>query len=221
MEWSRLAEYVPQLISGGLTTLALSAVAIVLSLVIGVAVGLMRSAASPLLRLPARAFVDVVRGTPLLIQLYLLFYGLPSLGVTFEPFTAAVIALGVNTGAYVAEIVRAAIEAVPKQHLESARALGLGRPRIFWRIVGPQALVIALPSITNEMVDIVKWSSVAALVVVSEITQVFYTIVGRTFLLLELFIVVALFYLAVTACLSALLRALEARLSRYRTVWAR
>lgn len=220
MHWSRVVEDLPALVQGGLTTLALSAASIALALVLGIAIGLMRAASSAILRLPSRAFVDVVRGTPLLIQLYILYFGLPSLGIRFEPFTAAVIALGVNTAAYIAEILRAAIKSVPKQHAESARALGLGRLRILSRIVAPQALVVALPAVTNELVDIVKWSSVAAVVVVSEMTQVFYTIVGRTFDLVELFIVVALFYLAVTVSLSAGLRWLEFRLSRYRVMWS-
>lgn len=180
----------------------------------------MRAAPLAILRLPSRVFIDVVRGTPLLIQLYLLYFGLPSLGIRFEPFTAAVIALGVNTAAYIAEIVRAAIQSVPKQQIESGGALGLSRFRILRRIVAPQAAVVAIPAVTNELIDIVKWSSVAAMVVVSEMTQVFYTIVGRTFSLVELFIVVTLFYLAVTASVSALSHRLEARLSRYRTAWS-
>jgi polar amino acid transport system permease protein len=220
MQWSRVAEHLPALVQGGLTTLALSAVAITLALTLGIAIGLMRRASAAIVRLPARAFIDVVRGTPLLIQLYLLYFGLPSLGIRFEPFAAAVIALGVNTAAYIAEIVRAAIQSVPKQHIESGLALGLSRFRILWRVIAPQALLVALPAVTNELVDIVKWSSVAAMVVVSEMTQVFYTIVGRTFYLVELFIVVAVFYLAVTASLSALLRWLESRLARYRLGWS-
>jgi ABC-type amino acid transport system permease subunit len=110
---------------------------------------------------------------------------------------------------------------VPKQHLESGQGLGLRRGRILWRIVAPQALVVSIPAITNEFVDIVKWSSIAAMVVVSEMTQVFYTTVGRTFYFIELFIFVALFYLMATTCLSALSRRLEASLARYRVMWSR
>ena len=204
------------LAKGGATTLALSAAAAVLALTLGGLLGLLRISNRIWLATPARVLIDVVRGTPVLIQLYLIYFGLPSLGIFLSPFLAAVVALGVNAAAYVSEIVRAAIQSVPKQQTESCRALGLSRSRTFCRIIAPQALGIALPPLTNELIDIVKWSSIAAIVVVPEMTQVFYTIVSRTFQLIEVFVIVSAFYLIVTSIISALLGLLEVRLSRYR-----
>jgi His/Glu/Gln/Arg/opine family amino acid ABC transporter permease subunit len=216
MDFARITENLPALINGCATTLVLSTLSAALAVALGVAVGLARTSSSVFLEWPSRVFVDVVRGTPLLIQLYLLYYGLPSLGVTLDPFVAAVVALGVNSAAYVAEIVRAAICSIPRAQVESAATLGMSWGRVMTRIVAPQALLIALPALTNEVVDVVKWSSVAAMVVVSEITQVFYTTVGRTFYFVELFAFVSAFYLVVSALITAASRLFERRLSVYR-----
>ena len=217
MELTRVIENLPELLSGAVTTLELSALGIALASALGMCVGLMRVSPHWILWASSRVFVDVIRGTPLLIQLYILYYGFPSLGVTLDAFTAAVIALGVNSAAYIAEIVRAALQSIPQTQIESARALGMSYPRTLRRIVIPQALGVAIPPLTNEFIDIVKWSSVAAMVVVSELTQVFYTTVGRTFYFIELFIFVTLFYFVVTTLLSVASRKVERYATRYRS----
>jgi cystine transport system permease protein len=149
--------------------------------------------------------------------MYVLYYGLPSLSLRLEAFPCAAIALGVNSAAFVAEIVRAALEAIPRAQLETARAFGMGHILAVRRVIIPQALGIAIPAVSGEFIDIVKWSSVASIVVVPEITQVVHTIVGRTFTgFVELFLFVAVFYLAVTSALAAASRRLELHVNRYR-----
>jgi His/Glu/Gln/Arg/opine family amino acid ABC transporter permease subunit len=205
------------LLLGAVVTLELSLFAILLSVVLGVGGGLVRTWPSRGPRAAARVIVDVIRGTPLLVQMYVLYYGLPSLGLRLDAFPCAVIALGVNSGAYIAEIVRAALEAIPRAQVETARAIGMTHALAVRRVIIPQALGIALPPVSGEFIDIVKWSSVASIVVVPEITQVVHTIVGRTFTgFVELFLFVAAFYLAVTSGMAAASRRLELRVNRYR-----
>ena len=205
------------LAAGAGTTLLLALTAIVLAAIVGVALAAMRSAPWKPVLWVSRAYIELIRGTPLLVQMYILYYGLPSLGLTLSAFQAAAIALALNSGAYVGEILRSAIQSVERSQRESGRAVGLS----FWatqrRIVLPQAAPLALPSLVGEVVDIVKWSSLGSIVVVPEATQVVYQIVNQSYRGFGiLFLVLAAFYLVVTALIAALSRRLERRMTRYR-----
>jgi len=202
---------------GAATTLLLSLTAIALAAVIGVFLAIVRS--SPLWPLAwgSRVYVEVIRGTPLLVQMYILYYGLPSLGITFSAFTAAALALAINSGAYVGEILRSAIQSVGRSQRESAIAVGMSKLATQTRIVFPQAFPIALPALVGEIIDIIKWSSLGTIVVVPEATQVVYRIVSQSYRGFGiLFLVLAAFYLCVTGALALLSRRLERRLTRYR-----
>ena len=205
------------LAAGAWKTLALSATAVVLAGVVGLILAALRSAPWRGLSGVARAYIELIRGTPLLVQMYVLYYGLPSLGITLSAFIAAALALALNSGAYVGEILRSAVQSVERSQRESGRAMGMSYFATQVRIVYPQALPIALPSLIGEVVDIVKWSSLASIVVVPEATQVVYLIVSQSYRGFGiLFLTLAAFYLAVTGALSWLARRFERRVTRYR-----
>lgn len=208
---------VDALVAGAQTTLLLSATAVLFAAIVGVLLAAMRSSSWRLLSGAARIYIELIRGTPLLVQMYILYYGLPSLGVTLSAFTAAAIALALNSGAYVGEILRSAVQSVERSQRESGRAMGMSYLATQVRIVYPQALPIALPALMGEVVDIVKWSSLGSIVVVSEATQAVYQIVSQSYRgFAILFLALAVFYLVVTGSLSLLSRRLERRLTKYR-----
>lgn len=215
---AQVVDNVDVLLAGALTTLQLSALSIVFAAMVGVLLSVLRSAPWLAVRGATRIYIELIRGTPLLVQMYILYYGLPSMGITLSPMTAAALALALNTGAYVGEILRTAIAAVPKAQGEAGRAVGMGYLATQYRIVYPQALPIALPSLMGEVIDIVKWSAIGSIVVVPEATQVVSQIVAQSYRgFAIMFLSLALFYLVLTASLAALSRWLEKRLTRYRT----
>jgi His/Glu/Gln/Arg/opine family amino acid ABC transporter permease subunit len=217
-----VTDNVVALLGGMGTTLALSIVAVLLAIGVGLAIALIRIATIRPIRLIAWGSVDLIRGTPLIVQMYLLYYGLPSLGLRLDSFSSAALALGINFGAYISEHLRAAIAAVPLSEIEAAEALGLRRVRIIRRIYLPRAIPIALPALTNEVVDITKWSSVASIVVVSELTQVVGGITASTFAgIIPLSIVAAAFYLLLAKVISSIASRIESRLALKRASTAR
>ena len=174
----------------------LSITAIAIAAVIGVLLALLRSSSWRVLSWGSQAYIEFIRGTPLLVQMYILYYGFPSIGITLSAFAAAAIALAINSAAYVGEILRSAIQSVGRAQNESGQALGMSKPATLIRIVLPQALPIALPSLVGEVIDIVKWSSLGTVVVVPEATLVVYQIVSQSYRgFAILFLLLAAFYL--------------------------
>jgi His/Glu/Gln/Arg/opine family amino acid ABC transporter permease subunit len=214
---AQVLDNVNVLAAGAWTTLTLSATAVAFATVVGLLLAILRSAQRWGLATVARVYIELIRGTPLLVQMYILYYGLPSLGITLSAFTAAAVALALNSGAYVGEILRSAVLSVERSQRESGRAMGMSYLATQVRIVYPQALPIALPSLIGEVVDIVKWSSLASIVVVPEATQVVYQIVSQSYRGFGiLFLTLAAFYLVVTASLAWFARRLERRITRHR-----
>jgi His/Glu/Gln/Arg/opine family amino acid ABC transporter permease subunit len=214
---AQVLDNVNVLAAGAWTTLTLSATAVAFAAVVGLLLAILRSAQRWGLATVARVYIELIRGTPLLVQMYILYYGLPSLGITLSAFTAAAVALALNSGAYVGEILRSAVLSVERSQRESGRAMGMSYLATQVRIVYPQALPIALPSLIGEVVDIVKWSSLASIVVVPEATQVVYQIVSQSYRGFGiLFLTLAAFYLVVTASLAWFARRLERRITRHR-----
>ncbi len=215
---AQVLDNVDILLAGAWTTLQLSGLSVVLAAAVGLLLAVLRSSKWRPLSVLTRTYIEVIRGTPLLVQMYILYYGLPSFGLTLSPMTAAAAALAINSGAYIGEILRSAVQAVPKSQRDSGRALGMGFIHTQVRIVYPQSLPIALPSLIGEVIDIVKWSSVASIVVVPEATQVVSQIVAQSYRGFGImFLTLAVFYLVITGSLAALSRSLEKRLTRYRT----
>ena len=157
------------LIPGITVTIPLTALSFSISLVISVAVALVQFAQVPVLTKLARLYIWIIRGTPILVQLFVVFYGLPGVGILIEPFPAAVLVFSINEGAYGAETIRAALESVPKGQLEAGQCVGMSYMQIMWRIILPQALRTAFPTLANSLIAMVKDTSLAANITVTEI----------------------------------------------------
>jgi polar amino acid transport system permease protein len=167
---SEILPFLPFLLEGVIVTLQLTAVSLVIALVAAFVSGLGRMSPHRALRYPAGTFVEVFRGTSLLVQLFWFFFALPLFGIRLSPFTAAVLALGLNAGAYGAEIVRGAVNAVPRGQREATVALSMSSYQRMRRVVLPQALPAMLPPFGNVMIDLLKNTSLVSLVTVSELT---------------------------------------------------
>lgn len=190
-----------------------------LSFVLGLAVGLLTALArlfgpKPLVAV-ARFYVWIFRGTPLLVQLFLIFYGLPSAGILLDAFTAALIGFTLNIGAYSSEIIRAVIASVPRGQWEAAYSIGMTWSQAMRRTILPQAARTAVPPLSNTFISLVKDTSLAAAITVPEMFQAAQRIVAVTYEPLILYIEAALLYLVMSSVLSGLQARLETRLNRY------
>jgi len=216
--WSLFLESFPKILLPGLTmTIPLTAIAFSIALVIAVIVAMIQHARVPVLTPLTRAYIWIFRGTPLLVQLFVVFYGLPKVGVLLSPFPAAVIVFSLNEGAYCAETVRAALEAVPVGQMEAGYCVGMTYFQIMRRIVLPQAMRTAFPPLSNSLISMVKDTSLAANITVTEMFMVTQRIVARTYEPLLLYIEVGLIYLIFSTVLTFLQRRGEKRLSAYMT----
>lgn len=206
------------LVPGLTATIPLTVISFSLALGIAMVVALVRHARVPVLSGIARFYTWFMRGTPLLVQLYVVFYGLPDFGILIDPFPAAVIVFSLNTGAYASETLRAAIGAVPVGQIEAARSLGMGYLQVIRYIVLPQALRIAFPSLFNELISLVKDTSLAANITVLEMLMATQRIVSRTYEVLPLYLELAAIYLLISTALTWLQHLGERRLALPRAV---
>ena len=203
------------LLPGLTVTIPLTVIAFSLAMVIAVAAALVQFARIRVLRQLCRFYIWVFRGTPLLVQLFVVFYGLPRLGVVIEPFPAAVIVFSLNEGAYCAEIIRAALESVPVGQLEAGYCVGMSYLQIMRRIILPQAMRTAFPSLSNSLIAMVKDTSLAANITVAEMFMATQKIVARTYEPLALYIEVGLIYLLFSTVLTKLQSMGEKKLNIY------
>jgi cystine transport system permease protein len=196
-------------------TLPLTAITFVLGLALALVLALMRLSGNRFLSGAASVYVSLVRGTPLLLQLFIVFYGLPSIGVSIDPFPSAVIAFTANVGGYASEAVRASILAVPRGQWEAAATVGMGRTTTLRRVVLPQASRIAVPPLSNTLISLVKDTSLASVVLVTELLRKAQEIAAPSFEFFTLYGVAAVYYWVVCLVLSFGQNGLETRLSRY------
>ncbi len=203
------------LIPGLTMTIPLTVISFAIAMVIAVVTALVQFAGIRILKELARFYVWVVRGTPLLVQLFVVFYGLPNIGILIDPFPAAVLVFSINEGAYSAETIRAALEAVPRGQMEAGECVGMTYLQIIRRIVLPQALRIAFPPLSNSLIAMVKDTSLAANITVTEMFMATQRIVARTYEPLALYIEVGIIYLIFCTVLTKLQRAGEKRLGTY------
>jgi cystine transport system permease protein len=196
-------------------TAPLTLLSFVLGLVLGLAVALVRLFGPRPLVPVVRFYVWIIRGTPLLVQLFLIFYGLPAAGIVLDAFPAALIGFTLNIGAYTSEIIRAVIASVPRGQWEAAYSIGMTWRQAMQRTILPQAARVAVPPLSNTFISLVKDTSLAAAITVPELFQAAQRIVATTYEPLILYIEAALIYLAISSVLSALQGRLELRLSRY------
>ena len=203
------------LLPGLTVTIPLTAIAFSLAMVIAVAAALAQFARVPVVRQLCRFYIWVFRGTPLLVQLFVVFYGLPKVGITIAPFPAAVLVFSLNEGAYCAETVRAALEAVPAGQLEAGYCAGLSYLQTMRRIILPQAMRTAFPPLSNSLIAMVKDTSLAANITVVEMLRATEQINARVYEPLLLYMEVGLVYLLFSTVLTWLQRLGEQRLGAY------
>lgn len=208
-----LAKYYPVYLSGLWGTLWISAVTVLLGLVLGMLVALMRMSCSKLLNAVSGVYIEVLRGTPILLQLYFFWIGLPKL-VPFElsDTQCIVVALAVNASAFISEIIRAGIAAVDKGQWEAARSIGLSETHVMTHVILPQAVKNILPALCNEFISTVKGTSLASVFFVGELMTSFKTVQSATFLALQSLTIVGVIYFILNFVLSRLLKILERRL---------
>uniref|UniRef100_UPI00387301EC amino acid ABC transporter permease n=1 Tax=Azospirillum canadense TaxID=403962 RepID=UPI00387301EC len=196
-------------------TVPLTLASFALGLTVGLAAAIIRLFGPAPLAAAVRFYVWIIRGTPLLVQLFLIFYGLPSAGIVLDAFPAALIGFTLNVGAYTSEIIRAVISSVPKGQWEAAYSIGMSWTQAMRRTILPQAARTAVPPLSNSFISLVKDTSLAAAITVPELFQAAQRIVATTYEPLILYVEVALIYLALSSVLSALQVRLEQRLGRY------
>lgn len=210
-EWLTLWGYVPEFIKASWLTLQVTVLSFVLSVALGLLTALASVSALGTLRFIARAYVEIIRNTPVLLQIFIVFFGLPSAGIALDAYWAGVIALGLNVGAYLSEVFRAGIQSVPRGQLEAAAILGLERTQIFTEIVLPQAARAVYPTIVNYLIQLLLGTSLLSAIALPELTGTATVINSRTLLYVQTFAVTLAAYLVLGNALSWLAGQLGAR----------
>lgn len=202
IDWDIIRESIPLLAEGLVVTLQVSVLSAVLGLFLGVAVGLAALSRSRVLRGLVAAYVDFIRGTPLLIQIFLVFFALPMIGVRFDEFWAGVVALSLNAAAFVAEVVRGGVGSIERGQSEAAMSIGMRHRQILVHILLPQAYRQMIPPLTNELISLVKNSSLLSVISVYELTRAGQAIISVHFVPFEIYTLLALYYYVLIKALS-------------------
>jgi putative glutamine transport system permease protein len=216
MHWNVLADNAGPLLLGLVTTIEISALALIIALVVGVAVAVLRVAPSRALRRIGTAYVELFRNIPLLVQIFFLFFALPSAGITLPAFWCGVLAIGIYTAAFVAEAIRSGISAVAHGQLEAALASGLRYTQAMRLVILPQAIRLTIPPLGNTVLNMIKNTSLVSAISILDILGTANEIGAHTFAYIELFVGAAILYLALTLPTAWVVNALERRLSLVR-----
>jgi polar amino acid transport system permease protein/octopine/nopaline transport system permease protein len=224
MNLDLMIESLPELLYGTLRTVELLILTIIIGLVLAVPLAILRVQRAAMYWLPVHVYITFFRGTPLLVQLFLIYYGLAQFDVIREswawpylrqPFVCALLTFGMHTAAYTVNILRGAILAVPAGEIEAGRACGMSPSILYRRIILPRAFRLALPAYGNEVISMLKATSLASTVTVMELTGVASTIVARTYAPYEIFVTAAIIYLVLTYAIARAFKHIEHRLSRH------
>ncbi len=210
--WSSLGPLIGGAIKG---TIPLTLASFVLGLILALIVALMRLSRNVVLAGLGRFYVSVIRGTPLLVQLFVIFYGLPTIGIRLDPWPSAIIAFSLNVGGYAAEVIRAAILSVPKGQWEAAHTIGMSRGQALLRIILPQAARVSVPPLSNTFISLVKDTSLASLILVTELFRQAQQVAAFSQEFMALYLEAAAVYWVICLVLSTAQSRLEKRLDRY------
>lgn len=214
--WNILVDSFPKLLDYGIrVTVPLTILSFAIALTVALTVALIQYANVKVLRQICRFYIWITRGTPLLVQLYIVFFGLPGIGIKLDAFVAAMVVIGFNEGAYMAETIRGAMESVSRGQLEAGYCVGMNFPKIMWHVVLPQTFRTAFPALSNSMISMLKETSMAATISVMEMFRQAQVINGRVYESLGLYVEVALIYLAFCTFLTWLQHRGEKRLASY------
>lgn len=208
-------ENLPFILTGLPMTIYVSFISMAIGMVLGLFIALARRSTFKILRWPARLYISFMRGTPILVFLFIIYFGLPSVNIELTAFQAAIIGFGLNSGAYIAEVNRSALSSVDYGQWEASYSLGLGYRKTLIGIILPQATRIALPPLTNIFLDLVKASSLAAVITVPELFQKTQIAGGRTFDTMTMYLLVALIYWPLCALIAFAQEKLEDHFNRF------
>ncbi|HBO3983596.1 amino acid ABC transporter permease [Pseudomonas aeruginosa] len=203
----------PLLLQGAMYTVLFAAVSMVLGLILGFSVAVVRVTKVPVVSQIAAVYVSAFRGTPLLVQIFVLYYGLPSVGIEFTPVTAGILALTLNVAAYLSESMRGAILGIDKGQWEAGLSVGLTWGQTLWNIITPQALRLAVPSLSNSLISLIKDTSLISVITVTELMLATKEVIAETFQPLPLYLAAAGIYWLLSALFERVQKALENRLT--------
>ncbi|WP_411878276.1 amino acid ABC transporter permease [Polaromonas sp. YR568] len=209
-----LRDALPLMLKGAAWTLLLAVASVFFGAIIGTMVAITRLAKVPGLSQFAALYVSCMRGTPLLVQLFVIYFGLPSIGIQFDPISAGILGLSLNVGAYLSETIRGAINGVEHGQWNAARSLGLTQAQTLRYVIGPQALRLAVPSLSNSLISLIKDTSLVSVIAVGELMLATKEVIATTFQPFPLYLAAAGIYWAMSAFFEKLQRKLEVRLNR-------
>lgn len=210
--WKATVGFLPTLIKAAGFTLVITFAAMAIALVLGLLVALARMSPSRVLRGIMTVYIEMIRGTPLLVQLVYIYYVLPEVGIAIEPVPAAIVGLALNYGAYMSEVYRSAIQAIDRGQMEAALSLGYTPRQALWHIIIPQSLRVAVPPLGNYFIALLKDTSLTSVIAVVEILKTANVVASQTFRTVEAFTAAALLYLAMSLPLSRLVQWVERRM---------
>jgi polar amino acid transport system permease protein len=206
-----LSRVTPDLLQGTVVTLQIAAISLILGMIVGLPVGIGRVYGPVWLQRLLGAYITLFQGTPLLIQLFTVYYGLPDVGITLGRLQAAFLTLGLNSAAYQAEYLRSALQSVSEGQMVAARAIGMSKWQAIWSVVLPQALRLALPAWSNEAIAMLKYTSVVFLIAVPDLMGQAKILASRYFAPIQIYLIVAVFYIALVGIAYLILTMIERR----------
>lgn len=214
--WELFVNSLLPMIQGAIKyTIPLTLIAFIIGVLLALLTAMMRLSSSKILQAVARVYVSAIRGTPMLVQLFIIFFGLGSIGITIDPFPSAIIAFSLNVGAYASEIIRASISSIPKGQWEAAQTIGMSYSQSLKRIILPQAARVSIPPLSNTFISLVKDTSLASLILVTELFRKAQEIAARTYDFMLLYVEAAIIYWVICFILSIIQDQVENRLNRY------
>ncbi|OIK16427.1 cysteine ABC transporter permease [Bacillus sp. MUM 116] len=209
------SSFLPLLKGAIFYTIPLTLITFVIGLILAILTALARISHLKILQMIARVYVSIIRGTPLLVQLFIIFYGLPTIGITLDSYVAAIIGFSLSVGAYGSEIIRAAIISIPKGQWEAGYSIGMSYSQVLRRIILPQATRVSIPPLSNSFISLVKDTSLASLVLLTELFRKAQEIAATNYEFLLVYSEAALIYWVICLFLSILQQSMEKRLDRY------
>lgn len=215
MDPTIIIDSLPSLLKATIMTIFLAGISIVIALVIGFFTAIVRIVKVRVLNGIANVYVSIIRGTPLLVQIFVIYYGLPQVGIALDPISSGILALSLNAGAYLSESFRSSILAVDNGQMEASMAMGMTYSQALRRIILPQSLRIAIPTLSNSFIVLIKDTSLVSVITVTELLQMSSLIIAKTFEPLTIYLVAAAIYWVLISFFTTLLDKLEIKSSRY------
>ncbi|MGN7359822.1 amino acid ABC transporter permease [Paenibacillus sp. SAF-054] len=215
LDYSSILPFWQVFLEGAWITVKFSVVSLILGLVLGMIGGICKTSNMKVLKAIAGLYTWIFRGTPLLVQLFIIYFGLAQIGFKFDPYEAGLIGMALNTGAYITEIIRSGIQAVDKGQSEAAVSLGMSRTVMMFRVIGPQAVKIAIPPLVNQFIMTIKNSSMVSTITITELFRTGEMVITTTFRPLETYTVIGALYLVMTSILMLLGSKLEKGLTAH------